>query len=46
MNNEIWLWDYDNDEWNGNIFYSVEGAEKYVIAHGGYDRFAIFEKLS
>lgn len=46
MRNEIRLWDYDNDEWNEHIFYSFDAAESYVMAHGGYDRFAIFEKLS
>ena len=46
VNNEIWIFDKESDQFNGNIFYSFEAAEEYVITHGGYRKYDIFEKLS
>lgn len=46
MRDEIWIWDKVNAQWTGHIFYGYEGAEDYVLRHGGYERFDIFEKLS
>lgn len=46
MNDEYWLWDKLNDEWNGNIFHDFDLAEEYAMEHGGYDRYVVFERLS
>lgn len=43
--NEIWIWDKDAEQWNGNIFYSFVDAEDYVLSHGGYEKFDILERL-
>lgn len=43
---EYWIFDKEKECFIGNIFYSFEAAEDFVMKYGGYYLYDIFRKES
>lgn len=40
------VWNKDTETWEGVAFASADFAEDYILEHGGYEHYDIFEKLT